>query len=49
MKDLLTGKVLLVSGGTQGLGAGIARAAVREGAAVVRGASQVTESAVGTK
>ena len=35
MKDLLTGKVLLVSGGTQGLGAGIARAAVREGAAVV--------------
>ena len=35
MKDLLTGKVLLISGGTQGLGAAIARAAVREGAAVV--------------
>jgi NAD(P)-dependent dehydrogenase (short-subunit alcohol dehydrogenase family) len=34
MKDLLTGKVVLVSGGSQGLGAGIARAAVREGAAV---------------
>jgi NAD(P)-dependent dehydrogenase (short-subunit alcohol dehydrogenase family) len=35
MKDLLTGRVLLVSGGTQGLGAGVARAAAREGAAVV--------------
>ncbi len=35
MKDLLTGKVVLVSGGTQGLGAAIARAAAREGAAVV--------------
>lgn len=35
MKELLTGKVVLVSGGTQGLGAGIARAAAREGATVV--------------
>ena len=35
MKDLLTGKVVLVSGGTQGLGAGIARAAAQEGATVV--------------
>jgi len=35
VKDLLTGKVVLVSGGTQGLGAGIARTAAREGAAVV--------------
>ena len=35
MKDLLTGKVLLISGGTQGLGAGIARAAAREGATLV--------------
>ena len=35
MKDLLTGKVVLISGGTQGLGAGIARAAAREGATVV--------------
>jgi NAD(P)-dependent dehydrogenase (short-subunit alcohol dehydrogenase family) len=34
MKDLLTGKVLLVTGGTQGLGAGIAHAAAREGAAL---------------
>lgn len=34
MKDLLTGKVVLVSGGSRGLGAGIARAAAREGAAV---------------
>ena len=31
---LLTGKVVLVSGGTQGVGAGVARAATREGAAV---------------
>jgi NAD(P)-dependent dehydrogenase (short-subunit alcohol dehydrogenase family) len=31
---LLSGKVVLVSGGTQGIGAGVARAAVREGAAV---------------
>ena len=50
MKDLLTGKVLLISGGTQGLGAGIARAAAREGATVViagrdarRGAQVVDE------
>jgi NAD(P)-dependent dehydrogenase (short-subunit alcohol dehydrogenase family) len=35
MKDLLTGKVVLISGGTQGLGAAIARASTREGAAVV--------------
>lgn len=35
MKDLLTDKVVLVNGGTQGLGAGIARAASREGASVV--------------
>ena len=35
VKDLLTGKVVLVSGGTQGLGAGIARAAAREGATLV--------------
>ena len=35
MKDLLSGKVVLVSGGTQGLGAGIARAAAREGATLV--------------
>lgn len=34
MMDLLTGKVVLITGGTQGLGAGIARAAAREGAAV---------------
>jgi NAD(P)-dependent dehydrogenase (short-subunit alcohol dehydrogenase family) len=33
--QLLRGKVVLVSGGTQGVGAGIARAAVREGATVV--------------
>jgi NAD(P)-dependent dehydrogenase (short-subunit alcohol dehydrogenase family) len=32
---LLTDKVVLVSGGTQGVGAGVARAAAREGAAVV--------------
>jgi NAD(P)-dependent dehydrogenase (short-subunit alcohol dehydrogenase family) len=31
---LLDGKVLLVSGGTQGVGAGVARGAVREGATV---------------
>ena len=31
----LTDKIILVSGGTQGVGAGIARAAVREGATVV--------------
>jgi NAD(P)-dependent dehydrogenase (short-subunit alcohol dehydrogenase family) len=31
---LLSGKVVLVSGGTQGVGAGVARAAAREGAAV---------------
>jgi NAD(P)-dependent dehydrogenase (short-subunit alcohol dehydrogenase family) len=31
---LLSDKVVLVSGGTQGVGAGVARAAVREGAAV---------------
>jgi NAD(P)-dependent dehydrogenase (short-subunit alcohol dehydrogenase family) len=35
MADLLTDRVVLVSGGTQGVGAGIARAAVREGASVV--------------
>ncbi len=35
MKDLLAGTVVLVSGGTQGLGAGIARAAAREGATLV--------------
>lgn len=35
MENLLAGKVLLVSGGTQGLGAGIARAAAREGAILV--------------
>ena len=32
MKDLLTDKVVLISGGSQGLGAGVARAAAREGA-----------------
>ena len=31
---LLSDKVVLVSGGTQGVGAGVARAAAREGAAV---------------
>jgi len=31
---LLGGKVVLVSGGTQSVGAGVARAAAREGAAV---------------
>lgn len=35
MKDLLAGKAVLITGGTQGLGAATARAAVREGAAVV--------------
>lgn len=35
MKDLLTDKVVLISGGSTGLGAGVARAAVREGATVV--------------
>lgn len=35
MPELLTDRVVLVSGGTQGVGAGIARAAVRENAAVV--------------
>lgn len=37
MRELLTGKVVLINGGTQGLGAAVARAAVREGAAVVVG------------
>jgi NAD(P)-dependent dehydrogenase (short-subunit alcohol dehydrogenase family) len=32
MMNLLTGKVLLITGGTQGMGAGIARAAAHEGA-----------------
>ncbi|KRE39135.1 short-chain dehydrogenase [Janibacter sp. Soil728] len=35
MHDLLTDKVVVIVGGTSGLGAGIARAAVREGASVV--------------
>jgi NAD(P)-dependent dehydrogenase (short-subunit alcohol dehydrogenase family) len=35
MRDLLSGKVVLISGGTQGLGAATARAAVREGAVVM--------------
>lgn len=35
MDNLLAGKVLLISGGTQGLGAGIALAAAREGAVLV--------------
>lgn len=35
MKDLLTDKVVVISGGSTGLGAGVARAAVREGASVV--------------
>jgi NAD(P)-dependent dehydrogenase (short-subunit alcohol dehydrogenase family) len=34
VKPLLTDKILLVSGGTQGVGAGVVRAAVREGASV---------------
>jgi NAD(P)-dependent dehydrogenase (short-subunit alcohol dehydrogenase family) len=33
--QLLRGRVVLISGGTQGVGAGVARAAVREGASVV--------------
>lgn len=37
MKDLLVGQVIVINGGTQGLGAAIARAAVREGATVVIG------------
>ncbi len=50
MIELLSGKVLLISGGTQGLGAAVARASIREGAAVVisgrngeRGARVVSE------
>jgi NAD(P)-dependent dehydrogenase (short-subunit alcohol dehydrogenase family) len=35
VKELLSGKVILISGGTQGLGAAIARASTREGAAVM--------------
>ena len=35
MRDLLTRKVILISGGTQDLGAGVARAAAREGATLV--------------
>jgi NAD(P)-dependent dehydrogenase (short-subunit alcohol dehydrogenase family) len=35
MNDLLADNVVLISGGSQGLGAGIARAAVRDGASVV--------------
>lgn len=34
MTGLLSGKVVLISGGTQGIGAAVARAAAREGAAV---------------
>jgi len=34
VKPLLTDRVLLISGGTQGVGAGVVRAAVREGASV---------------
>jgi NAD(P)-dependent dehydrogenase (short-subunit alcohol dehydrogenase family) len=34
LHNLLTGKVVLVNGGTQGLGAGVARAGAREGAIV---------------
>jgi len=33
--DLLRGRVVLVSGGTQGVGAAVARAALRNGATVV--------------
>ncbi|MDT2009898.1 SDR family oxidoreductase [Rhodococcus opacus] len=35
MATLLNGKVVLISGGTQGVGAGVVRAAAREGAQVV--------------
>ena len=35
MMPLLDNKVVFISGGSQGLGAAIARAAVREGARVV--------------
>lgn len=35
MATLLNGKVALISGGTQGVGAGVVRAAAREGAKVV--------------
>ena len=35
MQELLTDKVVVIVGGTSGLGAGIARAAVREGASVL--------------
>ncbi|MDT7575561.1 MAG: hypothetical protein QOH17_1894, partial [Pseudonocardiales bacterium] len=35
MEPLLDNKVVFISGGSQGLGAAIARAAVREGAGVV--------------
>jgi NAD(P)-dependent dehydrogenase (short-subunit alcohol dehydrogenase family) len=35
MSSLLDGKVVLINGGTQGVGAASARAAVREGARVV--------------
>ncbi|GAA2021089.1 NAD(P)-dependent dehydrogenase (short-subunit alcohol dehydrogenase family) [Nakamurella flavida] len=35
MQDLLRDRIVLITGGTQGLGAGVARAAVREGATVV--------------
>ena len=34
-ESLLEGRVVLVSGGTQGVGAGIARAVVEEGGSVV--------------
>jgi len=37
MKQLLMDKVVLINGGTQGLGAAVARAAAREGATVVIG------------
>ena len=43
MKDLLVDKVVLINGGTQGLGAAIARAAVREGATVVIGGRTPTK------
>ena len=35
MATLLNGKVVLISGGTQGVGAGVVRASAREGARVV--------------